>query len=99
MTIKKRALILAALAALALILYSAAGYYSPDLIRHVVEQSLIQKAPPGVDAPTVRRRLEEFVRAEPDKKARVRKLMGISEYLEKTQRLTPEEWDRLDEPF
>ncbi|MCL2877379.1 MAG: hypothetical protein FWF13_01210 [Acidobacteria bacterium] len=99
MTIQKRALILSALAALALIFYCAAGYYSPDLIYHVVEQSLIQKAPPGVDAPAVRRRLEALVYAEPDKKARVQRLLEISGYLEKIRRLTPEEWDRPDKTF
>ena len=95
MTIQKRALVLAALLALALVIYFGAGYYSPDLIYHVVEQSLIQKAPSGVDAHMASRRLEELIRAEPDKKARMQKLLGISEYLEKIQRLTPEEWDRL----
>ena len=99
MSIRKRASILSALLALALIMYCAARYYSPDLIRHVVEQSLIQKAPPGIDAPTVRLRLDAFVRAEPDKKAQIQKLLRISEYLEKIQRLTAEEWDRADESF
>ena len=99
MTIQKRASILSALLALALILYCLAGYYSTDLIYHVVEQSLIQKAPPDVDAPTVRRRLEELLRAEPDKKSRVQRLLRISEYLEKIQRLTPEEWNRPDDPL
>ena len=87
------------LLALALIIYCAARYYSTELIRHVVEQSLIQKAPPGVDAPEVRRRLEELLRAEPDKKARAQRLLRISGYLEKVQRLTAEEWDRPNESF
>ncbi|MDR0311641.1 MAG: hypothetical protein LBJ21_08640 [Acidobacteriota bacterium] len=95
MTIKKRALILSALLAFALFLYGAVGYYSHDLIYHVVEQSLIQKAPAGVDSQEARLRLEALVGAEPDKKARVQRLLKISEYLEKIQRLTPEEWDGL----
>ena len=93
MTTKKRVSIFSALLALALIVYCAAGYYSPYLIYHVVEQSLIQKAPPGVDAQEARRRFEAIVRAEPEKKARVQRMLKVSEYLEKIQRLTPEEWD------
>ena len=96
MTIQKRASVLSALLALALILYCGARYYSSDLIYHVVEQSLIQKAPPGIDAPAAR--LRALVGAEPDKKARVQKLLRISEYLEKIQRMTHEEWDRFSEP-
>jgi len=99
MTIQGRALILSGLLALALIIYFAARYYSADLIHHVVEQSLIQKVPPGVDAQTASLRLEELLLAEPDKKARIRRLLAISEYLEKIQRLTSEEWDRPDELF
>jgi len=99
MTIQKKALILSALLALSLILYCIAKYYSPNLIHHVVEQSLIQKAPPDIDAPEVRRRLEALIGAEPDKKARVQKLLRISEYLEKIQRISPEEWERLDEEW
>lgn len=99
MTIKKRASILSALLALALILYCAARHYSSDLVYHVVEQSLIQKAPPDIDPPAARRRLEAIILAEPDKKARLQRLLRISEYLEKIQRLTPEEWDSPDESF
>ena len=99
MTIQKRAVIMSVLLALALILYCVARYYSPNLIHHVVEQSLIQKAPPHVDPPMARRRLESLLRAEPDKKARLHRLLKISEYLEKIQRITPEEWDGPDESF
>ena len=99
MTIKKRASILSVLPALAIIIYCSAGYYSPYLIHHVVEQSLIQKAPPGIDATAVRRRLDTLVSAEPDKKARVQRLLRISEYLEKIQRLSFEEWNMPDKSF
>ena len=81
--------------ALALIIYCAARYYSPDLIHHVVEQSLIQKAPPGVDAQMARQRLEALLQAEPDEKARIQRLLEISAYLEKIQRLTPKELEAL----
>lgn len=93
MTIQKRALILSALFAVALTFYSVAGYYSQNLIYHVVEQALIQKIPADVDSRTVKLRLEALVRAEPDKKVRIQRLLKISEYLEKKQRLTQEEWE------
>jgi hypothetical protein len=99
MTIQKRVLILTALLALAFIIYGMTRYYSSELIHHIVEQSLIQKAPPGVDAQTASQRLEAIILAEPDKEARIRRLLRASEYLEKIQRLTPEEWDRPDELF
>ena len=95
MTIQKRASILSALAALVLILYCAAAYYSSNLIFHVVEQSLIQKAPSDIKASEVRRRLETLVHSEPNKKARLQRLLNISEYLEKVQRITHEEWELI----
>ena len=99
MTIHKRASILSALLALALLFYFAARYYSPDLIRHVVEQSFIQKAPPDVDPSEARRRFESILGADADKKARLQSLLKISEYLEKIQSITPEEWNNPDESF
>ena len=99
MTIQKRALIMLALLAFALTLYCVGRYSSPYLIYHVVEQSLIQKAPPFIDSTTARVRLESLIGTEPDKKVRMQRLLKISEYLEKTQRITPEEWNSLDEWF
>ena len=99
MTIQKRALVLSALLALALVVYGAARHYSPALIHHVVEQSLIQKMPTGIDAPEARLRLDAVVNAEQGKEARIQRLLMISEYLEKIQRLTPEEWNQPDESF
>ena len=99
MTIQKRASIISVLLVFAFILYCVARHYSPSLVYHVVEQSLIQKAPSHVDPPMARRRLESLLRAEPDNKARLHRLLKISEYLEKIQSITPEEWDGPDESF
>ena len=88
-----------ALTALAVIVYCMVGQYSPRLIRHVVEQSLVQKAPSGIDAAAARQRLETILNAEPGDDARVQRLLEISEYLERIQRMTHEEWDGPDESF
>jgi hypothetical protein len=80
---------------LALVSYGTAKYYSPALVLHAVEQSLIHKAPPGTDPTWLRARLHELLSTSPDKSARMQKLLGISAYLEKVQRLTPEQLDEL----
>ncbi|MDR1727573.1 MAG: hypothetical protein LBT74_06545 [Acidobacteriota bacterium] len=98
MTVRKRASVLAVAAALAVAAYGAARHCAPALVRYVVEQSLLQKAPAGAagrDAATVRRRLDACLAAEPDGEARLRRLLQISAQLEKAQRLTPGEWDAL----
>jgi len=95
MTIQKRAVVIAAFAILALIIYGAARYYSPKLVLHIVEQSLAQKAPPETDTIFVQERLHALLSATPDQNAQMEKLLQISAYLEKVQRLTPQELDEL----
>jgi hypothetical protein len=60
-----------------------------------VEQSLIQKAPPGTDAAHLQDRLRAHLSTTSDQYARMRRLLRISESLEKVQSLTPEELDKL----
>jgi hypothetical protein len=88
-------MIAGALFAAALILYGTARYYSPLLVQYVVEQALMQKAPPGTDPDLLKKRLHAFLSEAPDRGARMKRLFRISEYLEKTQTLTPEELDEL----
>ena len=95
MTIQTRSMVVIALGILALGFYGTARYYSPALVLHVVEQSLTQKAPVGTDPILLRERLHALLSAAPDQKAKMEKLLGISGYLEKVQRLTPEELDEL----
>ena len=95
MTIQKRSVVMAALLALGLFGYAAARYYSPALVFYVVEQSLVQKAPSGTDRLLIHERLHALVLAIPDPKARMEKLLQISEYLEKVQGLKPEKLDEL----
>jgi hypothetical protein len=91
MTIKRRLMIAAAIFAFASVLYGVAKYYSPLLILHVVEQSLVQKAPAGISSTQMRERLHAYLSATPDKKSQMQKLFRISEYLEKAQYITLEE--------
>jgi hypothetical protein len=95
MTIQRRVMIVAALFAFALVLYGIAKHYSAPLILHVVEQSLAQKAPAGIDAAQIRRRLRAFLAAASNQDKKMAQLLRISEFLEKVQYLTPEELDEL----
>jgi hypothetical protein len=95
MTIGSRLLVLMAIFALALCFYGAARYYSPLLVRHVVEQSLIQKAPAGINEIVLQDRFRALLSAAPDRKTEMDVLLRISGCLEKVQRLTPEELDSL----
>lgn len=88
-------MIAGALFAVASMLYGTARYYSPYLVLYVVEQALMQKAPPGMDPDLLHKRLRAFLLEAPDRSARMKRLLRISEYLEKTQTLTSEELDEL----
>jgi len=95
MTIQKRSIVVLALGILALASYGVARYYSPALVLHVVEQSLVQKAPLETDPILLQKRLYSLLSAAPNQKVKMEKLLQISAYLEKVQRLTPEDLDQL----
>jgi hypothetical protein len=95
MAIHKRLLFVVALSAFALVLYGTAKHYSSPLILYVVEQSLEQKAPAGIEPAKLHERLHKFLNSAPDKKKKMERLLKISEYLEKVQYLTPEELNVL----
>ncbi len=101
MTIRKRSALIVALVAVGLGLYAAARQYSPLLVFHVVEQSLIQKAPSGPDGDVLRERFHQFISAAPDKHSQMDRLLRVSEYLEKVQHPTVQQLNELlavDEP-
>lgn len=98
MTIQARSAIAGLLFALALILYGTAKHYSPILVLYVVEQSLIQKAPAGTDLAGLHGSLNRLLASESDQNERMKRLLRISEYLEKVQHLTKEDLDRLLKP-
>jgi hypothetical protein len=98
MTIRNRSLLIASFFAIASVLYGAAKYYSPSLVLFVVEQSLLQKAPKGIDPASIHERFQACFSAEHDRKSQMQKLLQVSEYLEKTQNLSLEQLDNLLTP-
>ena len=95
MTMRKRLLVMASLIVLASVFYGVAKYYSPSLIFYVVEQSLIQKAPAGMDPVILHDRFRAYISETPDKKSQMERLFRVAEYLEKAQHLTSEQLDEL----
>ena len=95
MTIQKRSLVIGSFFAIASVLYGAAKYYSSSLVLYVVEQSLIQKAPPGNNADSLHERFHAYISAAPDKSSQMERLLRISEYLERVQHLSFEQLDGL----
>jgi hypothetical protein len=95
MTIQNRLIVMVAVAVISSILYGAARYYSPSLVLHVVEQTLIQKAPAGTNSVWTRERLHDLLAATPDQNARMARLLHISGQLEKIQTLTSQELEGL----
>jgi hypothetical protein len=85
MTIQKRSLVIGSLFVFASVLYGAAKHYSPSLVRYVVEQSLLQKAPSGANPASLHERVNTLLSAAPDKDTQMERLLRISEYLEKVQ--------------
>ncbi len=95
MTIQKRSIVIVMMFASASILYGAAKYYSSSIILYVAEQSLIQKSPRGTDPAELHQRLSALLSMASDQKAKMEKLLRMSESLEKVQHLSPEELDKL----
>ncbi|MDM7994612.1 MAG: hypothetical protein QUT30_02885 [Acidobacteriota bacterium] len=95
MTIQRRSVVVGALLAFAFILYGTAKLFSPALILYVVEQSLIQKAPAGINTVQLHKQLHAMLDKDPDQNAKMKRLLRISGYLEKVQHLTPEELNDL----
>jgi hypothetical protein len=84
---------------LALGVYGLAKYYAPSLVYFVVEQTLIEKTPPGTDHAQLRKRFHALISLAPDQNAKMEKLFRISGYLEKIQFLTPAQLDDMMEIF
>ncbi len=91
---RQRLAVLGVLVVVFLAIDGAARYYSPVMVAYVVEQSLVQKAPSGMSASETKERFRAAMAAVgPDGK--LLKLFEISNYLEKVQKLTPADLDRL----
>src|SRR5512146_119425 len=91
---RERISVLGLLAALFLGVCVVARRYSPAIVAFVVEQALIQKAPDGVGPEQAQRRFDAWLSsAKP--KDKVLKLLDLSKYLEKVQKLSAIEMEQL----
>ncbi len=88
-------MVTAVLASLAMTAYLTASYYSASLTAYVVKQALLQKLPQDADPDLVQSRFRKMLDTLPDRQARLRRLLTMSQYLEKLQQLTPRELDEL----
>jgi hypothetical protein len=98
MSFKRRTACVTALLLICAAAYAAGRRFSPDLVAHVVEEMLVQKAAPGTDPAQVRLRLRESTGAIADPELRLQRLLALSQRLEKVQTLTPAELERLLAP-
>ena len=94
MNFRRRLSVLGILTLLFLAVYGIGRLYSPAIMRYVVEQALMQKLPEGVRPEAVRDRFRAQLAAVPQKD-KLMKILELSKYLEKVQKLTPEELNRL----
>ncbi len=72
-------------------IYVTAKLSAGSIVSYVVEETLIQKAPPGIDPLLLRSRLESRLAACPDETTRLQRLMEIAQTLERVQTLTPDQ--------
>jgi hypothetical protein len=95
MAFKRRLTLMGAAMALFLALYGTSRHYSAALVAYVVEQTLLQKLPADADPDRVRERFHELIALQADRRTRLEKLLFLSQYLEKIQRLTSRELEEL----
>jgi hypothetical protein len=94
LTFRKRIAVLGLLLVLFLAVYGVGRHYSAVIVTFVVEQTLIQKAPRAENPLMIRGRFEQLMQSVPaDRK--LKKLLALSSYLEKIQKLTSAEFERL----
>jgi hypothetical protein len=96
-TFKQRIMVLGLLALVFLAAYGVARHYSPAIVAYVVEQALVQKTPEGMSPILVKERFEALLASTPPE-GKMLRLLALSNYLEKVQKLTPTELDRLLRP-
>jgi hypothetical protein len=80
---------------LVLATYAGLKRQSPAIVAYVVEQTLVQKSPPGTDEVGLRHRFRDVIDDFPDGSARLEKLLALSQALEKTQKLNNLELEQL----
>ncbi len=95
MSFRRRAAIVGLIAAVAAGVYIPARLHAYSLVIYVVEQSLIQKAPPGTDPAVIHERLGALLAAIPGRDAKLARVLAISQFVEKVQSLTPQDLEQL----
>jgi hypothetical protein len=91
---KRRIALLGLLALVFLGLYAIARRRSAAIVAYVVEEALIQKAPDEVGPEQAQRRFQVWLNsAKPEDK--LMKLLDLSKYLEKVQKLSTLEMEQL----
>jgi hypothetical protein len=96
-TFRQRIAVLGLLVLFFLSAYGIARHYSAAIVTYVVKQALLQKAPEGMDRDLVQERFDTTIDSTAPE-AKLMRLMVLSNYLEKVQKLTPAELDRLLAP-
>jgi len=89
MTFRGRTRVVIIACAVGLLSLAAGRALSPRLVRYVVEQAVIQKAPKGQSVEQVRI-LHAYLDTLPDDSARLIALLAVSQGLERVQRLDSE---------
>jgi hypothetical protein len=95
MTIQKRSIVIGLIVLFLAMLYGIAKFNSPFLVEYIVEQTLIQKAPPGTDPAKIHERLQELLAQAQDRRTRIDLLFRISRHLEKVQTLSHQDLSDL----
>ena len=95
MKFQSRLTIMGMLMILVFVAYAIAMYYSPQLVGYSVEQTLMQKSPDGTDPTHIRERLRSLLASSQSREAKLERLLTLSSYLEKVQRLTPAELEQF----
>jgi hypothetical protein len=98
MNLRRRLMVLFVLAASFSALYGLGKHYSPALVRYVVIQTLLEKAPAGTDPAWVRARVTTLADSSAGGAAGMARMMAISQQIEKIQRLTEEQMTELLRP-
>jgi hypothetical protein len=85
MSFAERTVALVAAAVLFGAAYGVLRHFSPRLVEYVVEETLVQKAPPGSDPAALRTRFAQRMASLPDAGTRLENLLLLSQSLEKVQ--------------
>ncbi len=95
MNLSRRLAVFLVVAVLFLAAYAVGKHYSPLLVHYVVTETLIEKAPAGTDPAALRNRMAALRPARGDGGESLKRLLAISQRLEKVQRLAPEEMEEI----